>query len=128
MEYYLNITYVLAMGLVKTSICGTLLRINRAAAGLSSRQVVLRWALWAVLVVVVVSSAGGLVTFLVRCTPTGGCADSTRTMSTLNWVGVAFYMACDLALAVLPVFILKGVRLKRSVKVSTACVLGLGGL
>lgn len=102
------------MGLIKTSVCGTLVRINR-----SSSRVVISWALWTVMLVVVVSTAGGLITYMVRCTSADGCVDSTQTMSTLNWVGVSFYMACDIALAVIPIFILKDLDMKRSVKVST---------
>lgn len=122
-EYYLNITYVLAMGLIKTSVCGTLIRINKG-----SSRVAISWALWTVMLVIVVSSAGGLITYLVRCTSDAGCEDSTQTMTILNWVGVSFYMACDLALAIIPIFILKGLNMKRSLKVSSACILGLAGL
>lgn len=111
------------MGLIKTSVCGTLIRINM---GSSKRAI--SWALWTVMLVIVVSSAGGLITYMVRCTSTDGCEDSSKTMSILNWVGVSFYMACDLALAFIPIFILKDLKMKRSLKVSTACILGLGGL
>lgn len=111
------------MGLIKVSVCGTLMRIN----GGSSRRAI-TWALWFVMLVIVVSTAGGLITYMVRCTSTTGCVDSDQTMATLNWVGVAFYMACDLALAIIPIFILKDLNMKRSLKVSTAVILGLGGL
>lgn len=122
-EYYLNLTYLITMGLVKTSVCGTLLRINRG----SSRKSV-TWALWVVMLVIVVSSLGGLITFIVRCSADTGCQDSDYTMSIMNWVGVAFYMFCDLALAVIPIFIIKDLKMKRSLKVSTVFTLGLGGL
>lgn len=111
------------MGLIKTSVCGTLIRINRGSSRLA-----ISWALWTVMLVIVVSSAGGLITYLVRCTSTGGCEDSTQTMAILNWVSVSFYMACDLALAIISIIILKGLHLKRIIEVSTACILGLRGL
>lgn len=122
-QYHLNLTYLLSMGLVKVSVCGTLLRINQG-----SRRRGTTWALWTVMTVIVVSTLGGLITFITRCSSTTGCLDNNRTMSIMNWVGVAFYMACDLALTIIPIFIIKDLRMKRSLKVSTGVILGLGGM
>lgn len=122
-QYYLNLTYLLSMFFVKVSVCGTLLRICSG-----SQRRILKWTLWILMLVIVVSVLGGLITFVTRCGNTTGCLDSNQTMAALNWVGVAFYMACDLALAIIPVFIVKDLRMKRSLKASTIFVLALGGV
>ncbi|ROV92541.1 hypothetical protein VSDG_06695 [Cytospora chrysosperma] len=121
--YWLNVTYLLAIGFIKASICSTLLRINK---GSSQRGV--NWALWLTMVAIVLSALGELITFLVRCDPSGGCKDSNQTIAILQWIGVAVFIALDLALAIVPVFIIHGLKMRKSMKLSTGFILGLGGI
>lgn len=121
--YWLNVTYLLAIGFIKASICSTLLRIN---TGSSQRGV--NWALWLIMVSIVLSTLGELITFLVRCDPSGGCKDPNQTIAILQWIGVAVFIALDLALAIVPVFIIRGLKMKKSLKLSTGLILGLGGI
>lgn len=121
--YWLNVTYLLAIGFIKASICSTLLRINN---GSSQRGV--NWALWLIMVAIFLSTLGALITFLVRCDPSGGCKDSNQTIAVLQWIGVAVFIALDLALAVVPIFIIRGLKMKTSLKLSTGLILGLGGI
>lgn len=121
--YWLNVTYLLAIGFIKASICSTLLRINK---GSSQRGV--NWALWLIMVAIILSTLGELITFLVRCDPSGGCKDSNQTIAILQWIGVAVFIALDIALAIVPIFIIRGLKMKKSLKLSTGLILGLGGI
>ncbi|KAK7740913.1 hypothetical protein SLS53_004976 [Cytospora paraplurivora] len=121
--YWLNITYLLAIGFIKAGICTTLLRIN---SGSSNRRVT--WALWFIMVAIVMSTLGEFITFLVRCQTSGVCKDSNKTIAVLEWIGVAVFIALDIALAIVPVFIIRSLKMKKSLKLSTGLILGLGGI
>lgn len=111
------------MGFTKASICSTLLRINKGTA-----QRKTTWALWLIIVAVITSTLGGFLTFVIRCDRNGGCKDSNRTISILNWFGVGVYILIDIALAVVPVFIIRGLNMKKSLKLSTGVILAMGGI
>lgn len=121
--YWLNITYLLAIGFIKAGICTTLLRIN---SGSSHRRI--KWTLWLIMLAIVMSTIGELITFLVRCQTSGVCKDSNNTIAALEWIGVTVFIALDIALAIVPVFIIRGLKMKRSLKLSTGLILGLGGI
>ncbi|KUI54701.1 hypothetical protein VP1G_02121 [Cytospora mali] len=121
--YWLNVTYLLAIGFIKASICSTLLRINK---GNSQRGVT--WALWLIMFAIVTSTLGEFLTFVVRCVPSGTCKDSNQTIATLQWIGVSVFIALDIALAIVPVFIIRGLKMKKSLKLSTGAILGMGGI
>lgn len=119
----LNVTYLLAMGFTKASICSTLLRINK---GTSQRKTT--WALWLIMIAIITSTLGGFLTFVIRCNRNGGCKDSNRTISILNWFGVGVYILVDIALAVVPIFIIRGLNMKKSLRLSTGAILAMGGV
>lgn len=119
----LNVTYLLAMGFTKASICSTLLRINN---GTGQRQIT--QAIWLMIFSVVMATTIGLSTFLIRCDRDGGCKDSSTAISTLYWLVVSVYILVDIALAVIPVFIIHGLNMKRSLKLSTGAILAMGGI
>ena len=121
--YWLNVTYLLAMGFTKASICMTLLRINK---GSSQRKVT--WALWLIMVAIVMSTLGAFLTFVIRCKTSGTCQDSNRTIAILDWIGIAVFIALDIALAIVPVFIIRALKMRKSLKLSTGVILGLGGI
>jgi hypothetical protein len=119
----LNVTYLIAMGSTKASICSTLLRINN---GTGQRRTTL--AIWLMMFAVVISTMAGLFTFLIRCNPNRRCQDSSKTISILYWVVVGVYILVDIALAVTPVLIIRGLNMKRSLKLSTGAILAMGGI
>ncbi|ROW01998.1 hypothetical protein VMCG_05528 [Cytospora schulzeri] len=80
------------------------------------------------MVAIILSTLGELITFLVRCDPSGGCKDSNQTIAILQWIGVAVFIALDIALAIVPIFIIRGLKMKKSLKLSTGLILGLGGI
>lgn len=121
--YWLNVTYLLAICFIKASICSTLLRINK---GNSQRGI--NWALWLIMVSIVLSTLGELIAFLVRCDTSGACKDSNQTIAVLEWIGVSVFIALDFALAIVPVFIIRSLKMKRSLKLSTGLIFGLGGI
>lgn len=121
--YWLNVTYLLAMGFTKASICTTLLRINK---GSSQRGVI--WALWLIMIAIILLTLGSFITFLLRCEPSGVCKDSNQTIATVDWIGVAVFIALDICLSTVPIFIIRGLNMKKSLKLSTGFILGLGGI
>ncbi|KAI3393003.1 hypothetical protein diail_4882, partial [Diaporthe ilicicola] len=111
------------MGFTKASICSTLLRINKGAA-----QRKTTWALWLIMIADITSTLGGFLTFVIRCERNGTCKDSNTTISILNWFGVGVYILIDIALAVVPVSIIRGLNMKKSLKLSTGVILAMGGI
>lgn len=111
------------MGFTKASICCTLLRINK---GTGQRKIT--WVLWLIMVATGISTLGGFLTFVIRCDRSRGCQDSNKTVSILQWLLVGVYILVDITLAVVPIFIIRRLNMKKSLKLSTGAILGMGGI
>ena len=119
----MNVTYLLATGFTKASICSTLLRINK---GTGQRKTT--WFIWVLIMAVFTSTTVELLIFLIRCDHNGRCQDSGTTTSILVWIVTGVYVLVDIALAVVPVLIIRGLNMKRSLKLSTGAILAVGGI
>lgn len=111
------------MGFTKASICSTLLRINKGSGQRRITQ-----AIWLMIFAVVIATTIGISTFLIRCDGDGGCKDTRTVISTLYWLVVGVYILVDIALAAIPIFIIRGLNMKRSLKLSTGAILAMGGI
>lgn len=117
------VTYALAMGFTKVSICSTLLRLNK---GTSHRKT--KWALWLIVIAVTANSTGFFLYYVIRCDPSNACRDSVDTVRILTSLSGGLYIIVDIALAVVPLFIIRGLKMKKSLKLSLGVILAMGGV
>lgn len=117
------VTYALAMGFTKVSICSTLLRFNK---GTSHRKT--NWALWLIMITVAANSTGSFLYYVIRCDPSHACRDSVDTVRVLTSLWGGLCIIVDIALAVVPLFIICGLNMKKSLKLSLGVILTMGGI
>lgn len=116
-------TYPLAMGFTKVSICSTLLRLNKGTSHWKTT-----WALWLITIVVTATSTGSFLYYVTRCDPSNACRDSVDTLRVLTSLWGGLYIIIDIALAVVPLFIIRGLNMKKSLKMSLGVILAMGGI
>lgn len=111
------------MWFTKSSICSTLLRINK---GTGHRKTT--WALWLVTIAVAAASMTTFLYLVTRCDPITGCRDSSDTRAVLYFVQTGIYILIDIALAVIPLFMIRGLNMQKSLKLSLGVILAMGGI
>lgn len=116
-------TYTLAMGFSKASICSTLLRINKGTGHCKTT-----WTIWLIMIAVTASATGYFLIYVTRCGPIQGCRDSSETLFVLFFLWVSLYIVIDIMLAVVPLVIIRGLNMKKSLKLSLGVVLAMGGV
>lgn len=116
-------TNVLALAFTKASICTTLLRINK---GTSHRKTI--WTLWLVMAALCISTLIALVYIIVLSVTDAAREQTVSTWQILIYPVMGFFILVDIALAVIPVFIVRNLKMKKSLKLSTGAILGLGGV
>lgn len=119
--------YVTSSVFIKSSICSTLIRIapNR----------IYRWCLRALIAISVVTTVAAMTVVLVRCKPIsanwnpgiGQCV-SQDLIIVFTYVVSAVNVATDWSVAIMPIFILWNVQMKRGLKILTSVILGIGAL
>ena len=119
----LQVTYVLAMGFTKASVCSTLLRINKGTGHWKTT-----WALWLIMITVTASTTSLTLYYFIRCEASRGCRASADSMVVVYFLWVGVYILVDIALAVVPLFIIRGLNMKKSLKLSLGVILALGGV
>ncbi|KAI2619602.1 hypothetical protein GGR54DRAFT_120017 [Hypoxylon sp. NC1633] len=120
-----QISWLLCLPFVKTSVCVALLRISRAKLHVIP--------LWTIIGITLLTTAYGLAGMLTQCRPVAASWNpSLGTCTTSGWVGsMAFSVAIisvltDWACAIIPGFILWNLKMRLKVKISLAFVLSLG--
>lgn len=111
------------MGFTKVSICSTLLRINH---GTGNRKT--KWALWLITILVAVASMGSFLYFVTRCDPISGCRDPDDIILILYFVWVGLCILVDIALAAIPLIMIRGLNMEKSLKLSLGVILAMGGI
>lgn len=111
------------MAFSKVSICSTLLRIIKGTDHWKTT-----WALWLVMSAVAASGIGYFLFYITRCDPDEACRDSEQTLLVLLFLWVGLYVIVDITLAVVPWFIIRGLNMKKSLKLSLGVILGMGGI
>ncbi|KAK8848637.1 cation-transporting atpase 4 [Apiospora arundinis] len=130
---FFQITYAWSLPFIKSSICWALLRFTTA------RRYV--YPLWAVMIFSVGITFVGFVAVMVNCTPfaaswdpslraplgTGHC-DSSGRISQISYVISAISVITDWACAIIPAFVIWGLRMSKSLKITLMFILALGAL
>ncbi|KAG6356405.1 hypothetical protein INS49_015793 [Diaporthe citri] len=111
------------LGLQIFNLIHTLLRINN---GTGHRKTT--WALWLIMIVVAASSTASFLYYVVRCDPFSGCRDSAYTILVIYFLWVAVYILVDIALAAVPLFMIRGLNMQKSLKLSLGVILAMGGI
>ncbi|KAI7776974.1 p-type atpase [Diaporthe eres] len=122
-SYWIEVTYTLAMGFTKCSICSTLLRINK---GTGHRNTA--WALWLIMIAVAAALMATFLYLVTRCDPISGCRDSSDTGVVLYLAQAGIYILVDIALAAIPLFMIRGLNMQKSLKLSLGVILAMGGI
>lgn len=121
----------MAVTFVKASICMALLRI--------AEQKVYRIILWFMIVITTVTDAAELVAAIFGYQAisdnwqpgpdsTYKSGSNKTIFQSLVYIEYAVYIAVDIACVLLPIFILWSLQMKKSIKITTAGILGLGAL
>lgn len=116
-------TNVLALAFTKASICTTLLRINK---GTSHRKTT--WLLWLVMAVLSISTVVALIYIIILSVTAAALEQTVSTWQILIYSVMGLFILVDIALAVIPIFIIRGLKMRRSLKLSTGAILALGGV
>ncbi|KAK7909233.1 hypothetical protein PG985_015111 [Apiospora marii] len=130
---FFQITYAWSLPFIKSSICWALLRIT------TSRKYV--YSLWAVMVFSVGITFVGFVAVMLNCTPfaaswdpslrapigTGHC-DTSGRISHISYVISAISVITDWACAIIPAFVIHGLKMSKNLKITLMCILALGAL
>jgi len=119
--------YVTGSIFIKASICATLLRITI--------QRKYAYILWALIAVTAVSNLVAFSAALARCKPVsatwnpaaGTCLDQSIII-TLTYVVSSVNIATDWSVAIIPIFILWNIQMRRKLKLITGSILGIGVL
>lgn len=125
------IAYAVAITFVKVSICVALLRIVEQ----KSHRIIL----WITIAITVATNLVGIIASFVGCQPISSawepgpdsiCLSNNGTQGEALFIYVQFaiYISADLVCVLLPFSIVWNLRMKRTLKLSTAGVLGLGAL
>lgn len=122
-----QIFYISGSVFIKASICATLARIA------TQRRYI--YTLWGLVVVSVIATLVAISAVLVRCKPVaaswnpalGTCIDQSIIIA-LTYAVSVINVVTDWAVAVIPVFILWNLQMRKTLKKMIALVLGLGVL
>ncbi|KAK7990589.1 hypothetical protein PG990_014869 [Apiospora arundinis] len=121
---FFQITYAWSLPFIKSSICWALLRFTTA------RRYV--YPLWAVMIFSVGITFVGFVAVMLgpvapRPLGTGHC-DSSGRISQISYVISAISVITDWACAIIPAFVIWGLRMSKSLKITLMFILALGAL
>lgn len=111
------------MGFTKASVCSTLLRINKGTGHWKTT-----WTLLFIMATVAASTTALVLYYFIRCDASRGCRASNVAMVVVYFLWVGTYILVDIALSVVPLFIIRGLNMKKSLKLSLGVILAMGSV
>lgn len=125
--YLSELLYVGGVAFVKASICVALMRL--------SHQKRYRIPLWILIGLTCLTNAVNMFVSIFACQPISGnwdpepdstCSNPGNAVLIAIFIQFSIYISVDIACAVIPIFLVRRLQMKRRAKISTAAILGLG--